>query len=442
MALAEGRGAARRILTQRRCRSGSRAAPAGHAGRAPARSVSPYLVEERGLAPGTVTVDLHIARLFLATRPAEDLGLDALSPAEIVAFVKTQCEKRSAPYVTTGLRAFLRFCHVTGRTQAAARRRGPQGRLLATGGAAEGARPRDGEGAAVELRPADDLWQAGLRGAHAAGPPGPSFRRGRRPCASTTSTGAPGSSSSGARARSSSDSRCRPTSARRSPLGCAGAGPAATPARSSPASGPRTERLSPSGIYAIVRGRVRARGVLEHVHPHQLRHTAATEMLRAGAGLAEIGQVLRHQSACSRPPSTRRSTETACASSRLPWPAGTTDGEVMTALEKQLGDYLALRRSMGFKLERAEKLLRQFVGYCDSVDARGHHDRRRAEVGHASRGREPELGLLSGCRVVRGFSRHLALDRRAHRGGPDDLVPASSRAGRPPSSTPKTRSGP
>ncbi|MEA2772193.1 MAG: hypothetical protein QOD93_5155 [Acetobacteraceae bacterium] len=27
---------------------------------------------------------------------------------------------------------------------------------------------------------------------------------------------------------------------------------------------------------------------------HRLRHTAATEMLRAGASLPEIGQVLRH----------------------------------------------------------------------------------------------------------------------------------------------------
>jgi integrase/recombinase XerD len=29
---------------------------------------------------------------------------------------------------------------------------------------------------------------------------------------------------------------------------------------------------------------------------HRLRHTIATEMLRSGAGLGEIGQVLRHQS--------------------------------------------------------------------------------------------------------------------------------------------------
>jgi len=32
------------------------------------------------------------------------------------------------------------------------------------------------------------------------------------------------------------------------------------------------------------------------VHAHRLRHTAATQMLRAGAGLVEIGQVLRHHS--------------------------------------------------------------------------------------------------------------------------------------------------
>jgi site-specific recombinase XerD len=35
---------------------------------------------------------------------------------------------------------------------------------------------------------------------------------------------------------------------------------------------------------------------VDHIHAHRLRHTAATEMLRAGAGLVEIGQVLRHRS--------------------------------------------------------------------------------------------------------------------------------------------------
>jgi integrase len=31
------------------------------------------------------------------------------------------------------------------------------------------------------------------------------------------------------------------------------------------------------------------------IGPHRLRHTAATEMLRAGASLPDIGQVLRHR---------------------------------------------------------------------------------------------------------------------------------------------------
>jgi integrase/recombinase XerD len=33
---------------------------------------------------------------------------------------------------------------------------------------------------------------------------------------------------------------------------------------------------------------------LPRVGSHRLRHTAATEMLRKGASLTEIGQVLRH----------------------------------------------------------------------------------------------------------------------------------------------------
>ncbi len=42
-----------------------------------------------------------------------------------------------------------------------------------------------------------------------------------------------------------------------------------------------------------------ARAGFEGVTPHSLRHGAATEMLRLGASLAEIGQVLRHRSSAS-----------------------------------------------------------------------------------------------------------------------------------------------
>ena len=75
-----------------------------------------YLVEERGLAEGTVAADVHVAGLFLAARPMADLGLERLTPGEIVEFVRRRREDRGAAYVTAGLRAFLRFCHVTGLT--------------------------------------------------------------------------------------------------------------------------------------------------------------------------------------------------------------------------------------------------------------------------------------------------------------------------------------
>jgi hypothetical protein len=39
----------------------------------------------------------------------------------------------------------------------------------------------------------------------------------------------------------------------------------------------------------------------------------------------------------------------------------------MTDLGAALGDYLRIRRALGYKLERAEKLLGQFVDYCDQV---------------------------------------------------------------------------
>jgi integrase/recombinase XerD len=56
--------------------------------------------------------------------------------------------------------------------------------------------------------------------------------------------------------------------------------------------------MTRGGVTAIVAGAARRAGI-GAVHPHRLRHTAASDMLRAGAPLAEIGQVLRHRSAGS-----------------------------------------------------------------------------------------------------------------------------------------------
>ena len=56
----------------------------------------------------------------------------------------------------------------------------------------------------------------------------------------------------------------------------------------------RIAKLSPGAVSAVV---VRAckRAGLERVGDHRLRHTIATELLRRGAPLPEIGQLLRHQ---------------------------------------------------------------------------------------------------------------------------------------------------
>jgi len=53
--------------------------------------------------------------------------------------------------------------------------------------------------------------------------------------------------------------------------------------------------LSGDGVTRVVHAACHRAG-LQLVGAHRLRHTAATEMLRRGGGLVEIGQVLRHRS--------------------------------------------------------------------------------------------------------------------------------------------------
>ncbi len=54
--------------------------------------------------------------------------------------------------------------------------------------------------------------------------------------------------------------------------------------------------LTRSAVSMIV-ARAAERCGLGRIHAHRLRHTAATMMLRGGASLPEIGQVLRHRNA-------------------------------------------------------------------------------------------------------------------------------------------------
>jgi len=256
-----------------------------------------YLVAERGLAVATVQSDLHVARLFLATRPqVPGLGLGELTAAEVVEFVLGECRSRSAAsagYVPTGLRALLRFCYLEGLTTTplagavptAARRRPELPKSLPTGDVVAllegcdrestfGKRDfavltvlvrlglRAGEVAGLRLDDVD--WRAGELVVRGKGP-----KLGRLPLpvdvgraiADWLTGGRP-------------DCEAREVFTRvRAPH----------------------RRLSSAGVSAVVAAACKRAGVAE-AHAHRLRHTAATEMLRAGAGLVEIGQVLRHES--------------------------------------------------------------------------------------------------------------------------------------------------
>lgn len=78
--------------------------------------------------------------------------------------------------------------------------------------------------------------------------------------------------------------------------------------------------MTRSGVTAIVAAAARRAG-LGVVRAHRLRHTAASDMLRAGAPLAEIGQVLRHRSAGSTAIYARVDVERLRTIAQ-PWPTG------------------------------------------------------------------------------------------------------------------------
>lgn len=91
-------------------------------------------------------------------------------------------------------------------------------------------------------------------------------------------------------------------------------------------------------------------------------------------------------------------------------------------LEQDLGDYLVLRWSMGYKLRRAEKLLAQFVAYCHSVDAE-IVTIDIALTWATLPGTASPSWVCHRLGVVRAFSRHLALVDSRHQVIPTNVVP-------------------
>ncbi|MGH3448209.1 MAG: tyrosine-type recombinase/integrase [Nocardioidaceae bacterium] len=91
-------------------------------------------------------------------------------------------------------------------------------------------------------------------------------------------------------------------------------------------------------------------------------------------------------------------------------------------LAGELADYLALRRALGYRLERPEKLLRQFLGYLSD------HGHTVITVAAALEWAQPPAASTSNwwayrLATVRGFATYLHQLNPAHQVPPADLLP-------------------
>lgn len=102
----------------------------------------------------------------------------------------------------------------------------------------------------------------------------------------------------------------------------------------------------------------------------------------------------------------------------------------MSALSSALEGYLILRRSLGFKLERAEKLLGQFVTYCELTGADVVTIELALSWATLPEGASPSW-LGRRLSVVRSFARHLALLDDRTEVPPADMLPARTHRATP-----------
>jgi integrase/recombinase XerD len=282
-----------------------------------------YLVRERGLVATTVAQYGETARLFLSrcVNHTGELELEAVTAAEVTEFVMRECPTRSvgtAKLLVTGLRSLLRFLHIEGYTAislapavpgVAGWRGSSLPRALPVGQVEQllascDERPvgrrdfailvvlarlglRAAEVAALEMGDID--WRAGellIRG------------KGRRE--------------------------------ERLPLpGDVGEAIVTYLRRGRPACSDRAlfvranaphRRVTASAIRGVVRNACDRAG-LPQVGAHRLRHTVATEMLRAGAPLAEVSQMLRQRDAATTAIYAKVD-RAGLRSLALPWPGG------------------------------------------------------------------------------------------------------------------------
>lgn len=100
----------------------------------------------------------------------------------------------------------------------------------------------------------------------------------------------------------------------------------------------------------------------------------------------------------------------------------------MTALHQAVEEYLEIRRALGYKLERHEKLLAQFVDYLNEIAAT------TVTVEHAMAWATSPIGVTTlwwraRLSVVRGFATWLAAFDPATEIPPTDLLPCPRQRG-------------
>lgn len=282
-----------------------------------------YLFDQRGLCERSV-LDVYEppARLFLSGWEGVDgLDLGRLTAADVSVFLAAECPKRgidSARSMVTAVRCLLRFLYVTGRIEVSLQcavlgiadlrdRSLPRGleavvvdRLLSSCDRRRTVGRRDyaivlllsrlglraSEVAALELEDVD--WRRGEIVVHGKG-----GREDRLPLPCDVGEAIV------------SYLRCRPRVQSRAVFVRVVAPGGA---------------LQRSAISGIVRAACTRAGV-PRVCAHRLRHTAATEMLKAGASLPEIGQVLRHRDQKTTARYAKVDREALRALAR-PWPGG------------------------------------------------------------------------------------------------------------------------
>jgi len=287
-----------------------------------------YLIIERGLTAATACGYLSSVRPFVAGRARQDgLDLAGVTASDVNRFVLDACLHRatgSAKLIVTALRSLLNFLHLSGEMAESLASAVPSVAGWALSGLPKGLRPdelrallascdrrratgrrdyaimlmlsrlglRAGEVAALGL---DDIdWHAGQFAVRGKG-----NRVERLPLPVDVGAAVAGYLRRG-----------RPVTAQGRSVFVRVKAP--------------HRALTTGGVTMVVFDGGRRAG-LGKIHAHRLRHTAATQMLRAGTPLADVGQVLRHRSAMSTAIYAKVDREALMTLARA-WPGSTTGG--------------------------------------------------------------------------------------------------------------------